>query len=54
MTVYKSGLMEESTEGVDWHRDGVDVPNWLVVLLVAVMAVPVAGAGALIVVAWLA
>lgn len=54
MTVYKSKLMEESTEGVDWHRNGVDCPGWLVAVLVAVMSIPVAGAGALIVVAWLA
>jgi hypothetical protein len=47
-------MMEESQEGVDWHRDGVDAPWWLVVILTAVMAVPALGAGVLIVVAWLA
>lgn len=45
--------MEESVEGVDWHRDGVDCHGWLVALLVAAMALPVAGAGALIVVGWI-
>lgn len=47
-------IMEESTEGVDWHREGGDVPIWLLALIVAAMALPIAGAGALIVVAWLA
>lgn len=46
--------MEESAEGVDWHRDGVDVPAWLIGLLTAAFAVPVLLMGFLAVVAWLA
>lgn len=54
MTVYKSKLMEESREGVDWHRNGADCPGWLVAIIVVTMALPVAAAGALIVITWLA
>jgi hypothetical protein len=40
--------MEESTEGVDWHRDGADLPGWAVAGLIAWVAVPVLLALALI------
>lgn len=46
--------MEDSVEGVDWHRNGADVPVWLMAVLFAVIGVPALAAGALIVVAWLA
>lgn len=34
--------MDESREGVDWHREGADVPNWalgaVAFLTIAVLA----------------
>lgn len=47
-------LMEESRPGVDWHPDGEELPFWLLLLIIGVMALPVSAAGALIVVLWLA
>lgn len=35
-------FLDESVEGVDWHREGADVNPYLLVLLLALLAVPVA------------
>lgn len=34
-------MMDEAKEGVDFHRDGVDVHPYLLLCLLAVVAVPV-------------